>query len=185
MSPASPRHAITGSQDLPRADLDDTWLTCACGRPDLPNGWIFDQPDGLFVPPTGLVTTQTPIPNFQPPPIAGAPPLPNHSFISFSDNKYNTLSQTIATTPSATYEIGFIAAFTDNNERNQFGVDTTDFLRLASFDTDGRQIADGLDVVLTATDAGPVPEPATWAMLIIGFAGVGVVARSRRKASPA
>ena len=163
-----------------------------------PNGWIFDQSD-RFAPHTGLVTSLTPIPSRQPPPIEGGTSPVNDSFVSFSDNRYNALSQTIATIPGATYEIGFTVAFADTNQRNQFGIDTTDFLRLASFDTDGRQIADGLDLVLTATNAGPgtgddghvhfsaldgggvVPEPATWAMMILGFAGMGALARRGRR----
>jgi len=29
--------------------------------------------------------------------------------------------------------------------------------------------------------AGSVPEPATWAMMLLGFAGIGAVMRARRK----
>ena len=31
--------------------------------------------------------------------------------------------------------------------------------------------------------AAPVPEPATWAMMLVGFGGLGVAMRSRRRAS--
>ena len=148
----------------------------------LPTGWVFDQPEGPFVPASGHVTSITPI----------AGPTPNHSFVSFADDEYNALSQTIATIPGATYDIGFTVAFRDDNERNEFGVDQTDFLRTATFDTDGRQLPNGLDLVLTATNAGKhddghvhfdarggdggaagVPEPGAWALMIIGFGGVG------------
>jgi hypothetical protein len=43
----------------------------------------------------------------------------------------------------------------------------------------------GLDnVVLTGPTVSAVPEPSTWAMMLLGFAGVGFVAY-RRKAKPA
>jgi hypothetical protein len=38
--------------------------------------------------------------------------------------------------------------------------------------------------VQIATVASAVPEPSTWAMLLLGFAGIGVMAY-RRKAKPA
>ena len=39
------------------------------------------------------------------------------------------------------------------------------------------------DFVLRATVLGPVPEPTTWAMMLIGFAGVGYSMRRRRRAT--
>ncbi len=157
----------------------------------LPTGWIFDQPEGPFVPASGHVTPPGQTPIFDSP--------TNHSFVSFADDEYNALSQTIATIPGATYDIGFTVAFRDNNERNPFGVDQTDFIRTATFDTDGRQLPNGLDLVLTATNAGKhddghvhfnaqggdgggagVPEPAAWTLMILGFAGVGGTLRRQR-----
>lgn len=41
------------------------------------------------------------------------------------------------------------------------------------------------DVSLTGGGAGAVPEPSTWAMVIGGFAGLGFLARARRKAAVA
>lgn len=40
---------------------------------------------------------------------------------------------------------------------------------------------DNVSVTSLGRDGGPVPEPATWAMLLTGFALVGVAARSRRR----
>jgi hypothetical protein len=42
---------------------------------------------------------------------------------------------------------------------------------------------DGIRITVTAAGAGAVPEPSTWAMLILGFAGLGAAQRlrSRRK----
>ena len=38
------------------------------------------------------------------------------------------------------------------------------------------------DFIVRATVLPPVPEPATWAMMLVGFAGVGVAMRRRRRA---
>jgi len=50
----------------------------------------------------------------------------------------------------------------------------------------GEGIHDGLHGTMTpvTTDVGAVPEPSTWAMMILGFAGVGFMAY-RRKSKPA
>jgi hypothetical protein len=37
----------------------------------------------------------------------------------------------------------------------------------------------------TITGGGNVPEPATWALMVIGFGGLGVAMRSRRKLATA
>ena len=39
------------------------------------------------------------------------------------------------------------------------------------------------DFILRATVFGPVPEPTTWAMMLVGFAGVGYSMRRRRRAT--
>ena len=44
--------------------------------------------------------------------------------------------------------------------------------------------ANGVDFVLTAEVASSVPEPSTWAMLLLGFAGLGFMTY-RRKSKPA
>lgn len=156
---------------------------------DLPNFWTFDQPEGPFIPASGLVITN--------PAILPGGLLDNHAFASFADDEYNALSQTIPTIVGATYDIGFTVGFTDNHDLDQNGIDDTDFVRLATFDTDGRQLPNGLDLVLSAHDAGrgshddghehfdampdPVPEPTTWAMLILGAAMTGFAVRRRRQ----
>lgn len=162
----------------------------------LPDGWIFDQPDTAHG--FGQVTQFTPIPQF---PTIGPDGKPNinKSFHSTSNDEYNALSQTISTVVGATYNIQFIVAFTDNNSLDENGRDITNFQRIASIDPFGRQAPDGLDVVLSATNAGRgthddghvhfsavqggagVPEPATWTMLIAGLGGVGALARRDRR----
>lgn len=39
------------------------------------------------------------------------------------------------------------------------------------------------DLIIRATVQAPVPEPATWAMMLVGFAGVGYSMRRRRRAT--
>jgi hypothetical protein len=80
------------------------------------------------------------------------------------------------------------------------GVTTADFLKLSTGGHDGQGHAYfAADIVCTSTacsgttgtvagnsydiragDVGAVPEPSTWAMMILGFAGVGLVAYRRR-----
>ena len=44
-------------------------------------------------------------------------------------------------------------------------------------------IGDGtVDFFVGAPDGGIVPEPATWALMLAGFAGLGAALRGRRKA---
>ena len=45
------------------------------------------------------------------------------------------------------------------------------------------QSSTGPAQIYTQFGAGPVPEPATWAMMLLGFGGVGAATRSRRKVS--
>jgi PEP-CTERM motif-containing protein len=56
------------------------------------------------------------------------------------------------------------------------------FLSLGS--NDGQYVWHGVDGTTFTTAISAVPEPSTWAMLLIGFAGVGFMAY-RRKAKPA
>ena len=51
-----------------------------------------------------------------------------------------------------------------------------------------RMLADNFTVnssVFAAADPGAVPEPSTWAMLLIGFGGIGVALRRRREVATA
>ena len=74
---------------------------------------------------------------------------------------YDTYSQTFATTPGVTYKYAF--EFTNPGDNEPSGL-----------------------LVTTTGSAGVVPEPSTWAMMLIGFAGLGWAGyRTRRKASAA
>jgi fibro-slime domain-containing protein len=55
---------------------------------------------------------------------------------------------------------------------------------LTLFYADRDQVAANLQFTTTGTLTSPVPEPSTWAMLILGFLGLGLMAY-RRKAKPA
>jgi hypothetical protein len=52
--------------------------------------------------------------------------------------------------------------------------------------TDGTLSATTLDgtVTYTFTPTTPVPEPSTWAMILVGFAGLGYAALRRKAAVP-
>jgi hypothetical protein len=49
---------------------------------------------------------------------------------------------------------------------------------------DGRALARNGAVTLDTNNIGAVPEPSTWAMMLLGFAGIGFMAY-RRKSKPA
>ena len=74
---------------------------------------------------------------------------------------YDTFSQTFATTPGAEYVYEFMF-FNDLGDP-------------------GSNAPSGL---LVTTSASPVPEPSTWAMMTLGFAGIGLMA-CRRKSKAA
>ena len=55
-----------------------------------------------------------------------------------------------------------------------------------SFDVRGSSVSSeraNLAVISTQQATSPVPEPATWAMMLVGFGAVGGALRSRRKAT--
>lgn len=64
------------------------------------------------------------------------------------------------------------------------GFESTAFFKLTAdnLDTFKLNLKGGSDAVLYSTGAA-VPEPATWAMMIIGFGAVGTMARSTRRRS--
>ena len=70
---------------------------------------------------------------------------------------YDTYSQTFATTPGAEYVYAFTFFNDEGNEPS------------------------GLLVTTSGGSAGVIPEPSTWAMMLIGFAGLGFVGYRRAK----
>jgi hypothetical protein len=59
-------------------------------------------------------------------------------------------------------------------------------LAFQSLDTSGVSFNDSFGPVIGAVDvSSSVPEPSTWAMMILGFLGIGFVAYRRKKSGPA
>ena len=87
--------------------------------------------------------------------------VPALSFGSTVIGNYDTWSQTFATTPGAEYVYAFTFTNGEDNEPS------------------------GLLVTTSSGSAGVIPEPSTWAMMLIGFIGLGFVGyqRTRKAAS--
>jgi hypothetical protein len=92
---------------------------------------------------------------------------------------YDAITQVIPTIVGDNYAISF--KLSDDGNLSTFSALSTNG---DTTDTGGN----GIDVLTYAQDgvpiAGGVPEPSTWAMMILGFAGIGFMAY-RRKSKPA
>ena len=91
---------------------------------------------------------------------------------------YDAITQNIATTVGDTYRISFLLS--DDGQLTTF----------SDLSTNGNTTGtggNGIDVLAYAQAglpiAGGVPEPSTWAMMLLGFAGIGFMAY-RRKSKP-
>jgi hypothetical protein len=92
---------------------------------------------------------------------------------------YDELSQTVGTTIGDVYEVSFAA--TDNGPLNTYSALSTNG---DTTDTGGN----GIDILVYAQAAPPplnTPEPSTWAMMMLGFAGMGFVAYRKAKRTSA
>jgi hypothetical protein len=142
-----------------------------------------------------------PTPNISPPNTA------NYGAVGATDD---TISQTLHTVAGDTYTISFYLAHDSTNTKNDFsasfgGVKILSLVNAAAFgwtfesftevatsnstvlSFSGRENVAfyGLDNVDVEGTSG-VPEPSTWAMMLIGFAGLGVFGyRARRRAAAA
>ena len=83
------------------------------------------------------------------------------------------INQTTATESSVLYTLGYSSTFGTQDNARQFRFSNGDLIEVGS----------GFNNPGAWTMASPVPEPTTWAMMILGFAGVGFVAYRRRKVS--
>jgi hypothetical protein len=83
---------------------------------------------------------------------------------------YDELSQTISTTVGDMYEVSFSA------------IDNGSLTTYSALSTNGNTTGtggNGVDILVYAQAAPPplnTPEPSTWAMMILGFAGMGFIA---------
>jgi hypothetical protein len=92
-----------------------------------------------------------------------------------SAQAYDEISQTIATTVGHVYQVSFAA--TDGSLLNTFS-------RLSTNGDPMDAGGNGIDILVYAQAASPpldTPEPSTWAMMILGFAGMGFVAHRKAK----
>jgi hypothetical protein len=93
---------------------------------------------------------------------------------------YDAISQTVATTIGDTYAISFNL----NGGSSQTGFYSALSTNGDITDTGGN----GIDVLAYAQAGlpppGTIPEPSTWAMMFIGFAGLGVLGYRRARAAP-
>jgi opacity protein-like surface antigen len=96
-----------------------------------------------------------------------------------------TLSYSVASTSGPTYLAGSLFRSADNNLNTTFASNTfsfvaTDTTSVVRFNVDAATIS--VDGILdNVSVSAAVPEPATWAMMLVGFAGLGFL-RSRRRA---
>ena len=92
---------------------------------------------------------------------------------------YDAISQTIGTNIGDTYQISFLL----NGGGSQDGIYSRISTNGDVTDTGGN----GIDVTVYAQDGlpppPPMPEPATWVLMMIGVASVGGAVRSRRRAA--
>lgn len=88
----------------------------------------------------------------------------------------NSVTITVNGTQTETFSLG--------NGQNFFGIRATDgdVITSIAFDTNGAGVAD-LRQVRVGGFTAPVPEPATWAMMLGGFGLLGVSMRRRRRAA--
>ena len=89
---------------------------------------------------------------------------------------YDTLDQVISTHIGSTYSVRFDYLETSTNST---------FSRLSTNGDISDNNGNGINIVVYAGNAAPVllggvPEPASWALMMIGFGGLGALLRRRR-----
>lgn len=104
------------------------------------------------------------------------------TFTSAEFNLFNALSGTSSVTITVNGTTGATRTFDLSNGENFFGFQATggDTISSISFDTNGSGVADLRQVRLGGI-TGAVPEPATWAMMLLGFGAIGFASRRQRK----
>jgi hypothetical protein len=105
------------------------------------------------------------------------------TFTSAEFNLFNALSDT---TSVSIIVDGVAQNFALTNGENFFGIQATGNERITSiaFDTNGTGVTDLRQVRLGGVSSvAAVPEPGTWAMMLLGFGGMGVAMRRKRRSA--
>jgi hypothetical protein len=124
------------------------------------------------------------------------------------DSLDDELYQTLATVPGTTYTISFYLAHPASNTANDFSVDfggvqgfsivnagafdyTLETFNVTATSTStvlaffGRENPSWFDLDNVSVTSTSIPEASTWAMLIAGFAGLGLAGRRARRSHAA
>ena len=94
-----------------------------------------------------------------------------------------TVSFVLTDNEGQTFNFDNLALKNGENFFGFLGIDGETIANVAFTTTDG--IGDVRQIRLDEVGANPVPEPATWAMMLLGFGAVGFQMRRRRSVSPA
>lgn len=175
------------------------------------NGWTFSGPGTGTTPDVGVTVITTGVPNGtgfgdNVPSLDGS-----HAAFFVSDNAHQSLSQSVSLVGGTTYSVSFSLLATVSGSFNPNFFTLTNSLGSAVLALNDTQVpvgnwqtysymftpgADGLyslnfafvsgataakDVALDGVSIAAVPEPSTWAMMILGFIGVGFMAYRRKQ----
>jgi hypothetical protein len=108
------------------------------------------------------------------------------NLFSFRGQLFNNTDQLVTVTITGQHGTAFNFTITENGNFGPYGFqakqDSNEYIKSVLITGGGagfaelKQFGFGLDMSLNAA----VPEPSTWAMMILGFAGVGFLAYRRR-----
>ncbi|UUR08235.1 PEPxxWA-CTERM sorting domain-containing protein [Sphingomonas glaciei] len=109
------------------------------------------------------------------------------SFTSAEFNLFNALAGTTSVTIFVNGVATTSSPFLLGNGQNFFGFQATAGDRITSigFDTNGTGVVDLRQVRLGGVTMTAVPEPGTWAMMLLGFGAIGASMRRNRRRSTA